>query len=94
MADFSFNDNAGANRFELLLEGRLAARAEYRLEGGTLTFTHTEVSPGHEGHGLGSKIAKQSLDEARRRGLKVVPRCEFIASYIARHPEYQDLVAA
>jgi uncharacterized protein len=29
---------------------------------------------------------------ARSRGLKVVPRCSFVAGYLRRHPEYQDLV--
>ncbi|WP_350617432.1 N-acetyltransferase, partial [Pseudomonas sp. HY7a-MNA-CIBAN-0227] len=25
-------------------------------------------------------------------GKKVVPQCSFVASYISKHPEYQDLV--
>ena len=94
MQDVTFNDNTQAHRFELLQDGRLAARAEYRLQGDTLTFTHTEVDPAFEGQGLGSKIARLSLDDVRRRGLKAVPRCEFIAAWIAKHPEYQDLVAS
>ena len=27
------------------------------------------------------------------KGLKVVPRCEFVAAYIERHSEYRDLLA-
>jgi uncharacterized protein len=33
------------------------------------------------------------LDEMRRRGLKIVPRCPFVSAYLAKHPEYRDLVA-
>jgi predicted GNAT family acetyltransferase len=32
------------------------------------------------------------LDYARTQGLQVVPLCSFIAGYIRKHPEYQDLV--
>jgi predicted GNAT family acetyltransferase len=67
--------------------------AEYRLDGGTIRFVHTQVEPAFEGRGLGSRLAKAALDEVRSRGLKAVPQCPFIAGYIARHPEYQALVA-
>jgi predicted GNAT family acetyltransferase len=28
------------------------------------------------------------------KGLEVVPLCPFVAAFIERHPEYQDIVAA
>ena len=28
------------------------------------------------------------------RGLKVVPRCAFVLAYLAKHPEFRDVVAA
>ena len=46
-----------------------------------------------EGKGLGSTLARSVLDDIRRRGLKVVPECPFIAAFIKRHAEYTDLVA-
>ncbi len=63
------------------------------LEGKTITFTHTVVEPEFEGKGVGSALAKHVLDDSRAQGLKVVPACKFIAAYISRHSEYQDLVA-
>jgi len=39
-------------------------------------------------------LARGALDSARERGLAVVPSCPFVASYITKHPEYADLVAA
>ncbi len=47
---------------------------------------------GHEGQGLGSKLARFALDDTRRQHLKVVPTCPFIAKFIQGHAEYQDLV--
>ena len=42
---------------------------------------------------LGAVQVPVPLDEARSRGLRVVPTCPYVASYIRKHPEYADLVA-
>jgi len=42
---------------------------------------------------VGSALVRAVLDDVRRRGLRVEPRCPFIAAFIARHPAYADLVA-
>lgn len=69
------------------------ATAKYRRSGDSLILTHTNVPPPAEGAGVGSALARAALDHAREKGLQVVPRCPFMASYIRRHPEYRDLVA-
>jgi predicted GNAT family acetyltransferase len=33
------------------------------------------------------------LEALRAQGLKVVARCPFVAAYIKKHPEFQDLLA-
>lgn len=85
------HDNAAASRYETTVEGRLAF-AEYMLTGANITFTHTEVPVELEGRGIASQLARFALDDARARGLAVIPLCPFIKAYIARHPEYQPLV--
>ena len=94
MDDTTLADNPAAHRFELRLRGEVAAYAEYNLLKDALLFTHTEVLPGHEGRGLGSRLAKFALDQVRSRGVHAIPVCQFIAGYIRRHPEYLDLVSA
>ena len=59
----------------------------------TIVFTHTVIEEQWNGRGLGTRLARHVLDEARRRGLRVRPKCPFIRSYIEGHPEYADLVA-
>ena len=86
-------DAPQASRYELRLGGRLIGLAAYRLRNGRIAFTHTEVDAGSEGRGFGSLLAAGALDDARRKGLTVVPLCPFIAHYVQSHPEYQDLVA-
>ncbi|GIF74383.1 GNAT family N-acetyltransferase [Asanoa siamensis] len=87
------NDNPGRNRFEISADGEVAGFAAYRLREGAITFTHTEIDPRFEGKGLGSKLARAVLDEARSRQLRVYAQCPFVAGYIDKHPEYQDLLA-
>jgi predicted GNAT family acetyltransferase len=86
-------DNPAAERYEVKVDGRLAGFAEYRRRPGRIVFTHTEVDDEFEGQGLGSRLIRGALDEARAAGVSIVPRCPFVAGYITRHPEYRDLVA-
>lgn len=65
---------------------------EYFRRGGEIVFTHTEVAPRLEGHGLAGKMARFALDFARAENLRVVPLCPFVAAYIRKHQEYQNLV--
>lgn len=86
--------NEAQCRYELHLDGRVAGQALYRREGDRIVFTHTEIEPGHEGQGLGSKLAAHALDDVKTRGLKAVPKCSFIAKYVERHEqEYGDVLA-
>lgn len=86
--------NAAEHKYEIYVGEERAGFAAYREEPGRIVFTHTVVEPAFEGRGLGSRLAASALDDARRRGLPVVPLCEFIAGYIERHPEYADLVSS
>jgi uncharacterized protein len=86
-------DAPEAGRYEARVGDDVAGFAEYTLDGGRIVFTHTEVKPEYEGEGVGSSLARGALDDARARGLAVVPRCPFIRGWIARHPAYADLVA-
>lgn len=84
-------DNQTRNRFELAL-GDGVAFLNYRLGADTITFTYTEVPEAARGRGYGEALVRAALDSARRRNLRVVPVCRFVASFIQEHPEYRDLV--
>ena len=45
------------------------------------------------GRGLGSQLVKFALDYAKSENKKIIASCSFVASYVDKHPEYQDLVA-
>ena len=80
-----------AHQFRLDIDGKVAV-IEYSRSDGTIIFTHTEVPPSLEGKGIAAKLARTALEYARDQKLAVVPRCQYVASYIRKHPEFQPLV--
>src|SRR5689334_10718461 len=85
-------DNLDEGRYEIRVDGEPAGVSEYRRRPAGLAFVHTEIDDRFEGQGLGSRLVSYALDDARARGLAVLPFCPFVRSYIERHPEYLDLV--
>ncbi|WP_405819819.1 GNAT family N-acetyltransferase [Streptomyces sp. NBC_00838] len=86
------SDVPGAKRYEARLDGKVAGVAEYIRTPELVAFVHTEVSPEYEGRGVGAALVRASLDEARAANLRVLATCPFYAGWIARHPDYQDLL--
>jgi predicted GNAT family acetyltransferase len=86
------SDNTAESRYDLVVDGVLAGHADYERHGDRIVFTHTEVGEEFGGRGLGGVLAVALLDDARSKGLRVVPQCPFIARFIERHEEYADLV--
>ena len=79
-------------RFEARVDGHLCV-AEYRLGGGVMHMTHTEVHPAVQGHGVAAELVAAALAHARAHGLKVNPLCSYVRAYFRRHPQCQDLLS-
>ena len=91
--DATVRDAPDRNRYEIATGGETVGVLDYRLGDSEIAFVHAEVDPAHGGQGLGSTLAREALDDARRRDLKVRPLCPFVADYVTRHPdEYGDLI--
>ncbi len=86
------SDQPEHSRFVLELDGRRVGLLDYRLDGGRIALIHTEIDPAFEGRGLGSQLVRFALDDARARGLAVLPQCPFVPHFIRLHPEYRELV--
>ncbi len=84
-------NDVGEQRYELAVDDEVAIAA-YEKRGDTVVFTHTVVPPALEGHGVGSRLIQGALDDVRRNGGHVVAECSFVAAYIERHPDQQDLM--
>ena len=86
-------DNPPENRYEIYDDDQLAGYSEYKLTKSKIAFTHTEVDPAFGRRGLARQLVAEELDDARRRGLAVLPFCPYVRKVIATNPEkYLDLV--
>jgi len=86
MADLKIYNNSSASRFEVLVNGKLAA-LDYRIAERTIFLLYVEVPIAEQGRGIATSLARAALEFARESGVKVVPRCPFIAAYMRSHPE-------
>lgn len=84
--------NPADSRYEAEVEGHRAV-TEYRVEGDRVIFTHTFVPPELRGRGIAEALVRTALEETRRRSLRVVAECSYVAAFIRRHPEFQSLIA-
>jgi uncharacterized protein len=88
------SDAPERKRFEVTVDGEPAGFLVYRAKKGLLALIHTEVEDRFEGQGLGGRLARFALDQAREQGLAILPFCPFVNDWMKRHREYVDLVPA
>ena len=80
-----------SGRLEIERDGHVAY-LEYTLAGKVLQLIHSEVPEAMRGQGVASELAHSALEWAREQGLKVDIVCPSVNAYVAKHPEYKDLV--
>lgn len=85
-------DVPAEGHYVIRLDGEQVGLVAYELHGTTITFTHTQIDPDEQGRGVGGELVLGALEDARSRGLDVVPRCSFVRHWIAQNPVYGDLV--
>lgn len=85
-------DAVDAQRYEARLVDQLAGFLDYVVKRDRIALVHTEVPPAYAGQGIAGQLARFALDDARRRGLVVIPSCPYVKAFLERHPEYLDIV--
>lgn len=86
-------DNPTESRYEIHVGEQLAGFPAYKLGNHQVAFTHTEIDPAFTGQGLAKQLVTEVLDDARRRGLAVLPFCPYVRKFIAKNAAtYLDLV--
>jgi predicted GNAT family acetyltransferase len=79
-----------AHRFKIA--GEPSAYLRYANVNGHLQLIHTDVPSEFQGRGFASDLAHAALEYARAEHMRVEVVCPFVRGYLARHPEYADLV--
>lgn len=85
--------NEAASRFEIRVDGEVVGVADFTDDEGVREFFHTEIDPSRQGGGLAGRLVGHALKETRAAGLLISPVCPYVAAYVRRHPEYEDLLA-
>ncbi|OBB48468.1 GNAT family N-acetyltransferase [Mycobacterium sp. 852002-51961_SCH5331710] len=83
---------AEAGRYAIAVDQKEVGFAEFADRDGQRVFTHTEVDSDFEGRGLATILIGEALQKTREDGLRIVPVCEMVASYVEKHDEYSDVV--
>lgn len=85
-------DNAARNRFELQVGSHIAF-ADYRREDEILNILYVEAPLPLRGKGVAGQLMKGIMEIAAQSRLRVRPICDYAASWISRHREYENLLA-
>lgn len=85
-------DDEGASRYEAREDGELAGFIDYIVKRDRIALIHTETLAPYRGRGLGERLVRFALGDARRRSLRVIVKCPYVRAFLERHPEMQDIV--
>ena len=82
-----------AQRYTLLVDGQLAALADYRINGHSISFNHTYTQPHLRGKGYAGEVVEFAMNDVESTtDLKVVPMCWYVADWFEAHPERAGLL--
>ena len=83
-----------AHRYVLSEGDEFLGEIEYQVHGNTLLLLRAEVPIEKRGQGLGIPLTKGTLEAIRDEGTySVTPICPYIAKYMMKNQEFDDLKA-
>jgi predicted GNAT family acetyltransferase len=72
---------------------RLAELVFHTTPEGNVSLDGTHVDDRLRGKSAGKQLVQAAVDEARARGVKIVPVCPFVVALFDKMPEYSDVRA-
>jgi len=89
---FGITHHAIPGRFAIEVEGE-TAHLGYEMADGVMHITHTVVPEAIGGRGIAGQLVRAAFDYARSEGWKVRTVCTYAEGWVAKHPDYADLLA-
>lgn len=65
----------------------------YPTECGEIVVNHTFVGPSLRGQGIAKKLVDRTVEYAREKNLKIVPRCSYVREVMNQDECYKDILA-
>ncbi len=90
--EITLEEGETKGRYVTVVDGHEAEMTYSRLGGTTIIIDHTGVPDALRGLGVGQALVQRGVEDARAKGLKIVPLCPFAKAQINRHPEWQDVL--
>lgn len=90
--DVPLIQNKIEEQFEMRFGDDVALIA-YQERGDNYMLIHTEVPESLEGKGIASMLVTKTLSLIEEQGRKIIPMCSYVKSFLAKHPEWQRIVA-
>jgi uncharacterized protein len=80
------------SRWEAILNDETVAKPPYRVVGGRVVLLSTWVAHPYRQKRVATELIARVLDEIRDSGKRITIICPVAGDFIARHPEYADLI--
>lgn len=91
--DVKHEDGPTGGRYFVTIDGQTAEMTYSKAGTSRVIIDHTGVPDALRGKGAGQAMVKQAVEDARAAGIKIIPLCPFAKAQIAKHPEWQDVLA-
>ena len=89
----TLEDGPTGGRYLAVVNGHEAEMTFSKAGTSRIIIDHTGVPKELAGLGVGVALVQRGVDDARRNGVKIIPLCPFAKAQIAKHPEWQDVLA-
>ncbi|MHA7279885.1 GNAT family N-acetyltransferase [Arthrobacter sp. MDT2-2] len=87
----TFRDNPLYCRFELFLDGDLAACMKYTMNGGQVILIAGMEHPEFRDQGIDATLMRHIVLNTHKRRLSLIPQCPLAHTFFADNPQYQTL---
>jgi predicted GNAT family acetyltransferase len=81
-----------SQKFFIKINGK-EAYLYYRLRENVMDFASTYVPNELRGKGIAANIVEAGLNYARKNNYLIIPSCSYVAVFMRRNKQYQDLLA-
>jgi predicted GNAT family acetyltransferase len=85
-------NDAEHGRWIATLGAEAIGELSYRYVGGRVVLLTTWVDPAYRKNRVATELVARVLKEIRESGKKITIICPVVGEFIARHPEYLDLI--
>jgi uncharacterized protein len=86
-----FRINTSEERFEMEVDGHIGY-ITFVISDGVYHMAHTIVPPEIGGRGVAKRLAIQTFDYLREKGLKANVTCSYLVAFKHKNPDYSDVI--